>query len=66
MLIILRESKEVSLLNTRMSNTARKGSITLLMAMKGLQQRSSARQQIRTMYYLTKRYIIIITVKIAA
>ena len=66
MLIILRESKEVSLSNTRMSNTARKGSIALLMAMKGLKQRSSARQQIRTMYYLTKRYIIIITVKIAA
>ncbi|KAM7429486.1 Nucleolar RNA helicase 2 [Porites harrisoni] len=38
-----------------MSNTARKGSIALLMAMKGLKQRSSARQQIRTMYYLTKR-----------
>lgn len=64
MLIIFRESKEVSLSNTRMSNTARKGSIALLMAMKGLQQRSSARQQIRSMYYLTKRYII--TLKIAS
>lgn len=64
MLIIFRESKEVSLSNTRMSNTARKGSIALLIAMKGLKQRSSARQQIRTMYYLTKRYII--TLKIAS
>ena len=64
MLIIFRESKEVSLSNTRMSNTARKGSIALLMAMKGLKQRSSARQQIRSMYYLTKRYII--TLKIAS
>ena len=47
-----------------MSNTARKGSIALLMAMKGLKQRSIARQQIRSMYYLTKRYII--TLKIAS